>query len=898
MPYRSAFTLAEVLFALLVLALGILSIILLFPIGIRSQEQVRYQMYASIKAMELSDALAQHTKNFSDRVHEMTGDLSGERIVAGAVYGSYARFDAETVWAAGGQNGVYPVPVEIARRLDSPGGEIQQVLDQGGYLFYHDPRPVRGFSMTEATNPAGAKTAPELQRLIFAVVGAPQQNALPQHPCLQGPSYQLYPFPPHGPRISAKLGAKVGSDGEPKHKYIWNTTDVRVHGHEIDQWESMNWEVMASRRFKDSPWRDGLLAFRNLCYFGWTPFEFKMRRPDSGPDPDPDDGIDFRQDNRDNIGTISTFPGKMGVAITATDGGLVPNYWANGDYEQLVAGVLVPMYWKNDLSSRGASYLPGYEVLKDTYTDDSGRLTVMDAFKAPGPGLGPMTFEAFVNNPGYPSLPAQSRFDTLITEAIGTGLTGPSKDSNPANWKYKELGSYADPRLPSLQQRYLYRWLALKLWRDVTVGSSLAGMNPLVDPIWAADGSYPDAVSLHPARVLALSHLADAAMRVGGMRLPMWETLLKPDEEFKPADFLGSNKDAIDRADRFPGSETDGPFPSPKTPQGECLPADVLMAKTAHENCLRWAIAYANRFPHDNLVPRPGNRQVMTDRALWQWDLFDSAGNALRANTPNTWQGSAMTGVMPGYKVLPRPGIVAQSHDHGSTLLDLPRLAPGFQVLGGQRRYSSGDYVGMDKWFERMTRSNEPTFDVQNAARARRYALNQPFAPQNRVRQLVYWAADWKSYEDSESAPSAPHGAEILDISFLPKWHATPSPSASAWNDFDPSEGPLIWFGRDRKFSFSALFGREGGGESTDPSRMHPVKHANREGITWSKQLGSIRNYFDDEGLNHTFGLFGADRDGNGIYRNGSVKSSVRLRALEVARFNFYDPVVWCHLRK
>jgi hypothetical protein len=39
-------------------------------------------------------------------------------------------------------------------------------------------------------------------------------------------------------------------------------------------------------------------------------------------------------------------------------------------------------------------------------------------------------------------------------------------------------------------------------------------------------------------------------------------------------------------------------------------------------------------------------------------------------------------------------------------------------------------------------------------------------------------------------------------------------------------------------------------------------------------------------------GLYGADRNFNKLLDRGKVPRSVRLRAVEVARFNFYDPRV------
>jgi hypothetical protein len=44
-------------------------------------------------------------------------------------------------------------------------------------------------------------------------------------------------------------------------------------------------------------------------------------------------------------------------------------------------------------------------------------------------------------------------------------------------------------------------------------------------------------------------------------------------------------------------------------------------------------------------------------------------------------------------------------------------------------------------------------------------------------------------------------------------------------------------------------------------------------------------------------GLFGADRNFNKKIDRGALPRSVRMRAIEVARFNFYDPRIPCLLR-
>jgi hypothetical protein len=44
-------------------------------------------------------------------------------------------------------------------------------------------------------------------------------------------------------------------------------------------------------------------------------------------------------------------------------------------------------------------------------------------------------------------------------------------------------------------------------------------------------------------------------------------------------------------------------------------------------------------------------------------------------------------------------------------------------------------------------------------------------------------------------------------------------------------------------------------------------------------------------------GRYGADRNANGLLDRGNVRPSVRLRALTIARYNFYDMRVPCLFR-
>ena len=54
---------------------------------------------------------------------------------------------------------------------------------------------------------------------------------------------------------------------------------------------------------------------------------------------------------------------------------------------------------------------------------------------------------------------------------------------------------------------------------------------------------------------------------------------------------------------------------------------DTDMARMAHENALRWAIAYVRENPYDTFVPKPHNSPTFIDRPLYAQQMFDASGN-------------------------------------------------------------------------------------------------------------------------------------------------------------------------------------------------------------------------------------------------------------------------------
>lgn len=914
------FTLLEVLVSTVLLVAGLLSVILLFPAGIRAQQQARNQMYASVKAMELADAFSQHALRFGDRMHvlENTTDniwrvharAVGLGMLREAAYGSRVRYDLENVASAGGLNGFYPVPLDIARRLDSPGGTIAKVLDQGGYLYYPDPRPVRGFSRSEATNPASSRNAPELQRLVFAVVGYPQQNCLVQHPLYQFPYYRLWPFAPDGTEIFALNLSEVDfTDNQPSEEA---DTDKLRYGSDLLNWAffaevpaygtalayrdaarpGVDMDANPGGRFGASPWSDSWRAFLNLCVYGHMPISFKFtRRPvsDSNVANLPPRGIKIPD---------AFWPKRMGLKLAGTRTQADPlNLATNGD---LLASI------------RATASAP---VLPSRYAD------IVDLIN------------------GY----------------------------DPA----KEQGDAAAPRLPSYELRLLYRRLAEQLWRDVVQAAPLAGTaadlavyQAAAQPVPTADPANPSVAlnqsdplqddlgdplpaQLHPARVMALSYLAHAAIMVTGHRSPLQQPAAPPTDWQRPyldtANFTvmtapGTAVVAPDYAGGFSEATTD----------------DYRKARRAQENALRWAVAYRNRFPDCHIVPCVANRQTFTDTPMYQFDLFDAAGQARRISQPRqvtlaTWSHGSNAYALPSYFLLPRRFVSPSAQNYldlqpshlpaagpaSNSALAGDRaslIGPGMFVLGTAHSYMRATANAGAMWFEtagspagfpanltnrvqqwecRLGGNHRQAGRLDSCApdetlcgppaTAGRYWVNARFDAQARMRQIVCWAVDWKRYEDAESAPSAPIDVSSVSNKLIRSRIAGGMANA-AWTDFDPPETPLVWFGRDRRWTFEQIFSGQGG-EVIQGFNVgsQGIQFTGGQGVGQSagftfRQAGVIE-LVDREMIGHVFGQFGADRNGNTRFDRGDLKASTRLRATEVARFNYYDPVAWTHLR-
>jgi hypothetical protein len=186
-----AFTLFEIAISLALLSVAVTSMLLLFPTGVKTQQLARFQLYAAVKAEEMVESFAAS--------HNANPCIDTEAFQPWDVPSGYHAFVSDLeAKIASARFGIMPVPTLVARRLDSPGDEIQRILDEGGYLYYSQAIAT---SQLEEQFVLETLEAPptETQKLVFTVSGDAQQNAMFVFPWKAWPYHNPYPSPPmHG----------------------------------------------------------------------------------------------------------------------------------------------------------------------------------------------------------------------------------------------------------------------------------------------------------------------------------------------------------------------------------------------------------------------------------------------------------------------------------------------------------------------------------------------------------------------------------------------------------------------------------------------------------------------------------------------------------------------------
>ena len=378
-------------------------------------------------------------------------------------------------------------------------------------------------------------------------------------------------------------------------------------------------------------------------------------------------------------------------------------------------------------------------------------------------------------------------------------------------------------------------WYAQRKGLDTLMGGRFFNGTATLGDVAAlfASPPTPSATVNFAWQVNALRYLANAATAVSGY----WETG-KPSEAIPSLTFTAG------------GSSPSGINLTP------------VMIINYHEMCMAVGARFCASYPYDWGSPRMLQRAIMMDNPLIEYDLLQpgkmltgtladngSMANAWRPIAPQPIRNLGLSATYPGWSLKPPMGsggqLVSENMLDATMVPNVPAPLP---------------YPANPLWG-----------DGQND-----FTLNAPFNAADRCRQLVFWTVDWQSYEDCETAPSAPVDAGKYMIS-------APFNNGGGFNFRIDNPGFMAW----QQFGY-----------------MNPEK-----GISWPQDvsaistgsplasigLGNAGNQSADaqvQGLGNAKlfnGLFGADRNFNGKLDRGPLSKSVRLRAVQLARFNYYD---------
>lgn len=179
------FTLYEVLIATVILALGVLGAVALFPKALETQQVARQKIFAAAIATDLTASFSEGgQQNWFSGYEDttLTKTMHGpdlERIGSGSIGASTDPNRAQDINMA---VPFEPVPWDVLRRLDSDHDEIRRLVEEGAAVFY--PRPYRIETVIDGMTQTLENGGEALNSMVFAVVGYAQENAeyhVPSH---------------------------------------------------------------------------------------------------------------------------------------------------------------------------------------------------------------------------------------------------------------------------------------------------------------------------------------------------------------------------------------------------------------------------------------------------------------------------------------------------------------------------------------------------------------------------------------------------------------------------------------------------------------------------------------------------------------------------------------------
>ncbi|MDA3959761.1 MAG: hypothetical protein PF961_03150 [Planctomycetota bacterium] len=255
---RYGFTLFEVAIALGISAVGVLSLLILLPQGIKAQEQARYRLYAATAGLDIIESFSSKpiiwptSYKYGAAATLLPEARIGNPWSSNAGYAGFAPDLEQRVATA--RNAIAPLPMRIAERLDSDGDAIRQVLGSGGRLYYRQGQQALGIKQ-EGT--AELKTPTDAQRLVFAIVGSAQQNAVGRPWFKGGPYYMAYPHPP--------LYLEQDGNTYPFHPDPSDTSDIAVFSTDLGPWD-------------DATAASGFAAYRDMVTDGPATWSIESSR--------------------------------------------------------------------------------------------------------------------------------------------------------------------------------------------------------------------------------------------------------------------------------------------------------------------------------------------------------------------------------------------------------------------------------------------------------------------------------------------------------------------------------------------------------------------------------------------------------------------------------------------
>lgn len=807
--HRHALSLIEVVLSMSLLSIAVIVLVMALPAALRVQERSRFQLYAAAKGLELVDRLLGEPASNSGPTDGGSNSYDSRRAFTFEsaqpwdTPGGRRALDPDLeIRAAIHRGSLVPMPRELAYRIDCADDEIRRILDQGGQLYISNPSSANPLSLDGPLNP---RPPSESIRLVVAVQGYAQQNAIQHYPWKDWPYYAAYPSPPTYWKTPPGWNYGFGDERFSIEEFtFWGDNDAYV------------------------------LYVTNLAKTGTGAFDY--------------DGSNGS--GTGNYTGRSWLPDDPGASFN--------NYLPAEGWLQAKSQLMLALWygWRKGLP---ASVLNGQASAADIAACAQDPLKVR--------ALRFLAFAGACMTKWYPLDPEPARAARTFPWNRFWDWAASGPDSTPtAEARPAHDGLRAGIPLP---------------------GDDDPAASPGLGRVWP----------LPPSIVL------EDIMAVIGPVGPTSNPFLRG---------------------TMPGAPAGHPMliRSPSACDGQLFVTAAMIANW-HEACLGSVMAYAAANPYDWSEPRPFERQLFTDHPLIQWDICSD---------------DLLYGVIKG---TPEASVVAQT----TARQWRPIAARPITNQGWNRVYTEGDCPMPANDPTTPLREPRSLYSTSAGAAATptkqdatygtikgdesHFNLALPFDPSERCRQMVFFTVDWTAWQDFETAASAP-----LDAARYPRWNYDYAVEKGA-NVGNPTAGlssrmaNIAYFDVNMPFmrnpeknrlfvldqsttptGTAILYHTAGPDGQFDVNQTESSAYVYRNAIGWDDvwrrvDLGHDPGIAALDGVplptdhpRRVFsGLYGADRNGNARLDRGPLSASMRLRAVEVGRLNYYDPRLGFTLR-